>query len=144
MCAISGHQSVCHRGQENRAPGFAVNRPRHGGHPFYLTVDLAWDKTYQPVGMLPQRRVLQCCEKAYLLCGPMRGRRSASTPGKASAQLFASRGYIETSVDDIAAAANVTKGGVYHYFASKTEILYFICSTYVDLDPKDLEQLSPH
>ncbi|MGD0656555.1 MAG: TetR/AcrR family transcriptional regulator [Syntrophorhabdales bacterium] len=59
---------------------------------------------------------------------------------KVSAQLFASRGYIETSVDDIAAAANVTKGGVYHYFASKTEILYFICSTYVDLDLEDLEQ----
>ena len=59
---------------------------------------------------------------------------------KASAQLFASKGYIETSVDDIAAAASVTKGGVYHYFASKTEILYFICSTYVDLDLEGLEQ----
>jgi AcrR family transcriptional regulator len=59
---------------------------------------------------------------------------------KVSSQLFASKGYIETSVDDIAAAANVTKGGVYHYFASKTEILYFICSTYVDLDLEGLEQ----
>ena len=59
---------------------------------------------------------------------------------KVGAELFATRGYIETSVDDIAAAAKVTKGGVYHYFASKTEILYFICSTYVDMDLEGLEQ----
>lgn len=59
---------------------------------------------------------------------------------KVAAELFSTKGYIETSVDDIAAAARVTKGGVYHYFASKTEILYFICSTYVELDLEGLEQ----
>jgi AcrR family transcriptional regulator len=57
-----------------------------------------------------------------------------------ASQLFGSKGYLETSMDDIAAAAKVTKGGVYHYFGSKTEILYFICSTYVDLDLENLEQ----
>ncbi len=59
---------------------------------------------------------------------------------KVSAQLFAARGYLRTSVDDIAAAAKVTKGGVYHYFGSKADILYLICSTYVDLDLENLEQ----
>lgn len=59
---------------------------------------------------------------------------------KVSAKLFADRGYLETSMDDIAAAAKVTKGGIYHYFGSKTDILYFICSTYVDLDLENLEQ----
>ncbi|OPY74822.1 MAG: HTH-type transcriptional repressor KstR2 [Syntrophorhabdus sp. PtaU1.Bin058] len=58
---------------------------------------------------------------------------------KVSAQLFADKGYLETSMDDIAAAAKVTKGGIYHYFGSKTDILYFICSTYVDLDLENLE-----
>ncbi len=43
-------------------------------------------------------------------------------------------------MDDIADAAKVTKGGIYHYFASKTEILYYTCSTYVDLDLENLEQ----
>lgn len=57
-----------------------------------------------------------------------------------ASQLFGTKGYLETSMDDIAAAAKVTKGGVYHYFRSKTEILYFICSTYVDLDLENLEQ----
>jgi len=59
---------------------------------------------------------------------------------KASAELFSTKGYLETSMDDIAAAAKTTKGGVYHYFASKTEILYLICSTYIDLDLGGLEQ----
>jgi len=57
-----------------------------------------------------------------------------------ASRLFDRKGYLATSVDDIAAAARVTKGGVYHYFGSKTEILYFICSTYVDLDLENLEQ----
>jgi TetR/AcrR family transcriptional regulator, cholesterol catabolism regulator len=58
---------------------------------------------------------------------------------KVSAQLFSTKGYMETSVDDIAAAAKITKGGVYHYFPSKSDILFFICSTYVDFDLEGLE-----
>src|SRR5215472_11401403 len=33
--------------------------------------------------------------------------------------LFGRQGYAQTSVDEIAAAARVTKGAVYHHFASK-------------------------
>ncbi len=62
------------------------------------------------------------------------------TIAKVSADLFSTKGYLETSMDDIAKAARVTKGGVYHYFQSKTEILHHICSTYVNLDLEDLEQ----
>jgi AcrR family transcriptional regulator len=70
---------------------------------------------------------------------PKQGRRIMKIAGVA-AELFGTKGYLETSMDDIAAAAKVTKGGVYHYFGSKTEILYFICSTYVDLDLENLEE----
>jgi TetR/AcrR family transcriptional regulator, cholesterol catabolism regulator len=59
---------------------------------------------------------------------------------KIAAGLFGTKGYLETSIDDIAAAAKVTKGGVYHYFRTKGEILYFICSTYVDLDLENLAE----
>jgi AcrR family transcriptional regulator len=62
------------------------------------------------------------------------------TIAKVSADLFSTKGYLETTMDDIARAAKVTKGGVYHYFQSKTEILHFICSTYVNLDLENLEQ----
>jgi AcrR family transcriptional regulator len=70
---------------------------------------------------------------------PRQSRRIMKIAGGA-AELFGTKGYLETSMDDIAAAAGVTKGGVYHYFGSKTEILYFICSTYVDIDLENLEQ----
>jgi len=70
---------------------------------------------------------------------PKQGKRIMKL-AKIAAELFGTKGYLETSIDDIAAAARVTKGGVYHYFGSKTEILYFICSTYVDLDLENLEQ----
>jgi AcrR family transcriptional regulator len=59
---------------------------------------------------------------------------------KIAAQIFSSKGFLATSLDDIAAGAKLTKGGVYHYFNSKDEILYFICSTYVDMDLEGLEQ----
>jgi TetR/AcrR family transcriptional regulator, cholesterol catabolism regulator len=59
---------------------------------------------------------------------------------KVSAHLFSTKGYIDTSMDDIASAAKVTKGGIYHYFGSKDEILYVISSTYVDLDRVGLEK----
>src|SRR5580693_8598312 len=37
----------------------------------------------------------------------------------AARSLFARKGYAQTSVDEIAAAARVTKGAVYHHFAGK-------------------------
>jgi len=70
---------------------------------------------------------------------PKQGKRIMKI-AKIAAELFGTKGYLETSMDDIAAAARVTKGGVYHYFRSKAEILYFICSTYVDLDLENLEE----
>src|SRR5207237_938473 len=37
----------------------------------------------------------------------------------AATTLFATRGYPGTSLEDVAAAAQVTRGAVYHHFASK-------------------------
>src|SRR6201994_652106 len=37
----------------------------------------------------------------------------------AARSLFGATGYAQTSVEEIAAAARVTKGAVYHHFASK-------------------------
>jgi AcrR family transcriptional regulator len=41
---------------------------------------------------------------------------------KAARKLFSARGFADTSIDDIAAAAGVAKGAVYHHFESKEEI----------------------
>ncbi|MBA2764106.1 MAG: TetR/AcrR family transcriptional regulator [Thermoleophilaceae bacterium] len=41
---------------------------------------------------------------------------------RAARELFAARGYEATSVDDIASAAGVTKGAVYHHYAGKQDL----------------------
>ncbi len=51
---------------------------------------------------------------------------------KAAATLFDKNGYIETSLKDISTAAGLSKGGIYHYFSNKHEILYFILDNYMD------------
>jgi AcrR family transcriptional regulator len=45
---------------------------------------------------------------------------------KAARQLFMTRGFEAVSIDDIAAAAGVAKGGVYHHFASKQAIFEIV------------------
>ena len=42
---------------------------------------------------------------------------------RTAARFFNDRGYHATSLDDVAAALNVTKPTIYHYFANKDEIL---------------------
>jgi AcrR family transcriptional regulator len=45
--------------------------------------------------------------------------------------LFARVGFDATSVQDIVDGAGVTKGGLYHYFASKDELLYAIHQRFI-------------
>ena len=60
--------------------------------------------------------------------------------GKAAAMLFHEKGYLETSMDEISNASGLSKGGVYHYFPSKNEILYFILMNHMDLILGNLEE----
>lgn len=59
---------------------------------------------------------------------------------KAAARLFNTRGYLESSMEDISGAAKMSKGGIYHYFSSKDEILLFILSHYLDGTLNGLEE----
>ena len=47
---------------------------------------------------------------------------------RAAARLFQQQGYDATSMNDVAAALKLSKGGLYHHFQSKDEILYNIMS----------------
>jgi AcrR family transcriptional regulator len=68
-----------------------------------------------------------------------KGRRKMEKIGKAAARVFDRIGYLRANLDDIAAAVKMSKGGIYHYFASKEEILYFVLDNYMDRVLENLE-----
>ena len=55
-----------------------------------------------------------------------KGTRTRQNIIEQSMQLFSVKGYYNTSVSDILAAADLTKGGLYGHFASKEDIWYAV------------------
>ena len=47
---------------------------------------------------------------------------------EAATTLFAERGFVATSIDDVAAVAGMTKGAVYHHFAGKAALFEAVFS----------------
>lgn len=80
--------------------------------------------------------------------GAKMGRRRTTVNGRtvperlllAAAKLFAERGFEGTSVQDVVDAAGVTKGALYHYFASKDDLLYEIYARVLRLQTERLEK----
>ena len=60
--------------------------------------------------------------------------------GKAASKVFNEKGYLQTTMKDIAVTAQMSKGGIFHYFTSKNEILFFILNNYMDFALRNLEQ----
>ncbi len=58
---------------------------------------------------------------------------------KAASKLFNRKGYLETSMDDIAAMAKVSKGSLYYYFPTKEDLLFFVLDAYMDLALESLD-----
>jgi len=52
---------------------------------------------------------------------------------RAAARLFQEQGYDGTSMNDVAAALKLSKGGLYHHFQSKDEILFDLMSHAMDI-----------
>jgi len=52
---------------------------------------------------------------------------------RAAARLFQQQGYDATSMNDVASALRLSKGGLYHHFQSKDEILFHILSHAMDI-----------
>jgi len=52
---------------------------------------------------------------------------------RTAARLFQQQGYDATSMNDVAAALKLSKGGLYHHFQSKDEILFNIMSHALDI-----------
>ena len=52
---------------------------------------------------------------------------------RAAARLFQQRGYDATSMNDVAAELKLSKGGLYHHFQSKDEILFHLMEHAMDI-----------
>ena len=52
---------------------------------------------------------------------------------RAAARLFQQQGYDATSMNDVAAALKLSKGGLYHHFQSKDEILFDLMNHAMDI-----------
>lgn len=52
---------------------------------------------------------------------------------RTAARLFQERGYDATSMNDVAAALKLSKGGLYHHFQSKDEILFDLMNHAMDI-----------
>lgn len=50
----------------------------------------------------------------------------------AAARLFSHQTYLATSMDEIAVAAKVSKGGMYYYFPTKADVLFHIVDRVLD------------
>lgn len=61
---------------------------------------------------------------------------------RAAVELFATQGYANTSVAQIVAAAGVTKGAMYHYFASKDDLLFGIYDRLLSLQKARLDEIA--
>lgn len=51
---------------------------------------------------------------------------------EAAAEVFSEKGYLAASLGDIAHVAGLTKGGIFHYFSTKEELLFLILYRYMD------------
>ncbi|MCP2286028.1 transcriptional regulator, TetR family [Promicromonospora umidemergens] len=60
---------------------------------------------------------------------------------RAALELFSTRGYATTSVQEIVVAAGVTKGAMYHYFASKDDLLFAIYERMLSLQKARLDEI---
>src|SRR3954454_743495 len=59
-----------------------------------------------------------------------------------ASRLFAERGFESTSVQEIVAAAGVTKGAMYHYYASKDDLLVQIYHRMLEMQTERLNAIA--
>ena len=58
---------------------------------------------------------------------------------KIAGDVFFSKGYKESSLQDISVKGNISKAGIYHYFKTKEDILAYILFNYTELGIKALK-----
>ena len=55
-------------------------------------------------------------------------------------EVFSKKGYVNATLADVARGAGISKGGIYHYFSTKEELLFLILCRYMDQTLNELKQ----
>ena len=55
-----------------------------------------------------------------------KGREKIAEICTVAARVFSEKGYLAATLGDVAKAAGMTKGGIFHYFSTKEELLFLI------------------
>ena len=93
-------------------------------------------KANQKLIQLPENRVIGIPCRNCLPCQPMPRETLVDSRQeilRTAARLFQQRGYDATSMNDVAGALKLSKGGLYHHFQSKDEILFEIMNHAMDI-----------
>jgi AcrR family transcriptional regulator len=72
--------------------------------------------------------------------GPRQAEQKKALLIETAGRLFVEKGYDKTTMDDIAASANVAKGTLYHYYKNKSEILMALRA---DFEIKIMNRIKP-
>jgi AcrR family transcriptional regulator len=91
--------------------------------------------TQDPPGDAEMSRSQPSIKSKKMGASKTRERRPAERPdeiAQAALKLFCAKGYNSTTIDEIAAAAGITKGAVYHHFDSKEVLLESAMTTFFD------------
>ena len=80
--------------------------------------------------MTQTQHAIQLIERWKALDDKARNRMVAV--GRAGARLFGKKGYLNVTMEGGAVEGGMSKGGIYHYFESKAEVLFFIVNKVID------------
>ena len=61
-----------------------------------------------------------------------KGRKQIDQICLTAAKVFGQNGYLSATLSDVAQAAGTTKGGIFHYFSTKEELLFLIVHRYMN------------
>jgi len=68
-----------------------------------------------------------------------KGKYQVSEICRKAAQVFSSKGFATATLTDVSRTVGISKGGIYHYFSTKEELLFVILCRYMDRTLQELK-----
>jgi AcrR family transcriptional regulator len=62
-----------------------------------------------------------------------KGKQTIERIGRKAAIVFSKKGFASATLTDVSRAVGISKAGIYHYFSTKEELLFYVINRYMDL-----------